>query len=298
LRINTPFFMRAICASPIRFFVASVSGTCAEITSAFAITSSIVAVSTSEVDEAPTPGLSPLHQRALVVALARHVFAGEGRIAYGGDFRKAGFAKLLATAQRAHARSTQTAFPRIISYLTEALAPEERAHYVDAVRFVDVRFFDIERGADDSAAAKARSRAKSLRAMRGEIARDAAALVAVGGRTSGHTGWRPGIAEEIAAAVAADKPIYLVGGFGGAAGWYANAAFLGGEVPNAPAPLELGAETTGGLALPSVDKVVHALRRRLSRNGLTKLENAHLARTVDADEIVALVLSGLAKISK
>jgi hypothetical protein len=261
------------------------------------LTGKTLAISTSEVDDAATPGLSPLLQRNLVVALARHVFAREGRIAYGGDFRKAGFAQLLARVQRAHARSTETAFPRITSYLTEALPPKERAHYVDAVRFVDIRFIDIERGADDSAAAKARSRAKSLRAMRGEIARDAAALVAVGGRTSGHTGWRPGIAEEIAAAVAADKPIYLVGGFGGAAGWYANAAFLGGEVPSTPAPSELGAETTGGLALPSVPEIVHALRGRLLRNGLTKLENAHLARTVDADEIVGLVLRGLAKIS-
>ena len=134
--------------------------------------------------------------------------------------------------------------------------------------------------------------------MRCEIACDMAALVAVGGRTSGYTGWRPGIAEEIAAAVEAGKPIYLVGGFGGVASWYASAAFLEGEMPNAPVPPGLGAETTGHLALPDVDEVVRALRGGMPRNGLTKAENAHLARTVNADEIVALVLSGLARVSQ
>ena len=138
----------------------------------------------------------------------------------------------------------------------------------------------------------------SLRALRWEIACDVDALVAVGGRTSGYTGWRPGIADEIAAAVKAGKPVYLVGGFGGAASWYANAAFLEGEIPNAPVPPGLGPETTGQLALPSVDEVVRALRGGMSRNGLTKAENAHLARTVNADEIVELVLRGLAKVSE
>jgi hypothetical protein len=191
-----------------------------------------------------------------------------------------------------------TASPGIISYLLEPMSAEERADYTDAVEFVNVRFVDFDRMEDDSAAAKALGQAMSLRAMRWEIARDVTALVAVGGRTSGYAGWRPGIAEEIAAAVKADKPIYLVGGFGGAASWYASAAFLGGGIPNALAAPGLGAETSGQLAFPTVDEVVRALRGGISRNGLTKAENAHLARTVDVDEIVALVLNGLAKVSE
>ena len=235
--------------------------------------------------------------RSLVVDLARHLLAEGARIAYGGDYRKAGFTELLVEVQRTHASATGAAPPRIVSYLPEPLPAGVRATYVDAVRFIDVRFIDIARRADDSATRKARSRAMSLRAMRSEIARDAVALVAVGGRTSRFTGWRPGVAEEIAAAVAAGKPIYLVGGFGGSAGGYANAAYRRGVIPNASAPPELGQEATGALALPSADAVVRALRDRMSRNGLTHAENLRLARTEDSDEIVALVLSGLAKIS-
>jgi len=257
-----------------------------------------VALSTSEADDPATRHLSPLPQRELVAELARDLFAMEARIAYGGDLREAGFTRLLVEVQRAHASSMSTALPGIISYLLEPLSAEERADYTDAVDFVDVRFIDFDREGDDSAAAKALVQAMSLRAMRWEIARDVAALVAVGGRTSDYTGWRPGIAEEIAAAVKAGKPIYLVGGFGGAASWYASAAFPEGDLPNAPVTPGLGAETTGELAFPDVEEVVRALRGGRSPNGLTKAENAHLARTVNANEIVTLVLSGLAKVSE
>jgi hypothetical protein len=257
-----------------------------------------VALSTSEADDPATRHLSPLPQRELVAELARDLFAMEARIAYGGDLREAGFTRLLVEVQRAHASSMGTAAPGIISYLLEPLSAEERADYTDAVDFVDVRFIDFDREGDDSAAAKALVQAMSLRAMRWEIARDVAALVAVGGRTSGYTGWRPGIAEEIAAAVKADKPIYLIGGCGGVASWYASAAFLEDDLPNAPVAPGLGAETTGELAFPDVDEVVRALRGGSSPNGLTKAENAHLARTPNANEIVTLVLSGLAKVAE
>ena len=257
-----------------------------------------VAVSTSEAHDPATRDLSHLLQRDLVARLARELFAMEARIAYGGDLREAGFTRLLVEVQRAHATSTGVASPGIISYLLEPLSAEERAEYTDAIGFVDVRFIDFDRVGDDSVAAKALVQAMSLRAMRWEIACDVDALVAVGGRTSGYTGWRPGIADEIAAAVKAGKPVYLVGGFGGAASWYASAAFLEGGIPNAPVAPGLGAETNGELALPDVDEVVRALRGGMSRNGLTKAENAHLARTVNDDEIVALVLRGLAKVSE
>jgi hypothetical protein len=257
-----------------------------------------VAVSTSEVDAPATRDRSPLRHRELVAELARQLFAMGARIAFGGDLREAGFTRLLVEAQRAHASSAGTTSPGIISYILEPLPAEERANYADALEFVDVMLFDFDRAGDDSASARALGQAMSLRAMRWEIARDVTALVAVGGRTSGYVGWRPGIADEIASAVKADNPIYLVGGFGGAASWYASAAFLDGGIPNAPAAPWLGAETNAELALPIVDEVVRALRGGVSRNGLTKAENAHLARTVNPDEIIALVLSGLARVSE
>ncbi len=252
----------------------------------------IVAVSTSEANDHATRGLTPRHQRDVVVELARHLFAVGARLACGGDFRKSGFVELLVEVQRAHTDFAGTALPKIVSYSSQPLSAEERARYADTVEFVEITQTEEECGA-----ATVRGQALRLRAMRHHVSRDATALVAVGGRTSDFRGWRPGITEEIAAAAAAGKPVYLVGGFGGATRWYAEAAFLGRELPKASAPPGLGLEPTGALALPSEDEVIRVLQGRGLGNGLSRAENVHLANTVDPVEIVALVLRGLAKIS-
>jgi SLOG-like protein len=200
---------------------------------------------------------------------------------------------LLVEVQRAHSRFAGSPSPRIVSYLPEPLAAEERARYVDTVEFVNV-----ELAVEESAAQTARGRALRLRAMRRQIARDAAAIVVVGGRTSGFSSWRPGIAEEIATAAVAGRPAYLIGGFGGAAAEYAEAVFWRGNLPPSPTVPELGPEPIDMIALPPPGDVVRILRRRGLRNGLSKAENTQLARSVDTDEIVGLVLRGLASVSK
>lgn len=249
----------------------------------------VIAVSVSEAEDSAARGLLPLHQRDLIVELARHLFAAGARIAYGGDFRRAGFSELLVEVQRAHARLAGSVSPRIVSYVTEPLPLEARASFVDSVEFVDVA-----RVEDPAPWTPVQSRAISLRAMRHQVARAATALVVVGGRASGFAGWRPGVAEEIAAATVAGLPVFLVGGFGGVASAYAEAVFRRGAVPGGPLRDELGPEPTGALSLPSAGEVVSVLRQRGMRNGLSKAENTQLAKTVDTDEIVALVLRGLA----
>lgn len=253
---------------------------------------SLVAVSVSEADDPAARGLSPLHQRDLVVELARHLFAVGARVAYGGDFRKAGFAELLVEVARAHVRFAPPTAPQIASYVPETPSTEERASYVDVVSFVE-----IGPPPDDGDASPVRGRARRLRAMRHQVASDAIALIAVGGRTSGFAGWRPGIAEEIATAIVVGRPVYLVGGFGGAAGEYARSAFLRASTPTSAAAAELGSEPSDMLSLPAADEVLRALRRRRA-NGLSKAENVRLAETVDTDEIVQLILTGLSTIAR
>lgn len=252
----------------------------------------LVAISASEADDPAERGLSHLHQRDLIVELARHFFAVGARLAYGGDFRKAGFADLLVDVARAYVRFGGPASPSIASYVPEPLTTDGRASYIDVVTFVE-----ISDPSDDDVVSKEYRRALRLRAMRQQVASDAIALVAVGGRNSGFAGWRPGIAEEIATAVAIGRPVYLVGGFGGAAGEYARAVFLRGPTPCAVSTLDLGTEPTGVLALPLPGLVIRSLRKARN-NGLSKAENVRLAETIDTDEIVGLVLAGLAAVTK
>lgn len=246
----------------------------------------MIALSTSEADDAPGLGLSSLHQRDLVVELARHLFGAGGRIAYGGDFRKLGFAELLVQVHRAHARYASARNPGVVSLVREPVPVADQAAYVDSVEFIEVPTPAV------SAPSDRRREAAALRAMRLELAARAAAFVVVGGRGARFRGWRPGVAEEVAAAVAARRPLYLIGGFGGVATAYAAAIHLGAPAPDDPITVDLDAEPAGEFALPDAATIVKAARRL--RNGLSRAENKRLAITIDVDEIIALVLRGLA----
>lgn len=252
----------------------------------------LVALSTSDADDLASYGLSSLHHRDLVVELARHLFASGSRIAYGGDFRKSGFAELLEEVQRAHTRFAGEPVPKIVSYLSDPLTAGERAQHVDTIQFVGAAAEEVS-----TAAQSPRDRALKLRAMRFKIAGDAIALVAVGGRSGGFASWRPGVAEEIASALSLGKPVFLIGGFGGVAGSYAKAAFMRGEITFVQSPKGIGDEPTSDIALPSEMEVLQRLRGRGNRNGLSQAENAQLAVSADTDEIVALILRGLAAIA-
>lgn len=252
---------------------------------AVALSGKVIALSTSEAGGPRDLGLSPLHQRDLVVELARHLFGAGAQIAYGGDFRKLGFAELLVQVHRAHARYANARAPGVVSLVREPIPSSERAAYVDSVEFVEVPTPDV------SAPSDRRREAAVLRAMRLQLAERAAAFIVVGGRSTGFRAWRPGVAEEIAAAVTARRPLYVIGGFGGVAAAYAAAIHRGAATPEAAAE-DLGAEPTGDLALPDAATVVQTARKL--RNGLSRAENQRLAVTIDVDEIVALVLRGLA----
>lgn len=60
--------------------------------------------------------------------------------------------------------------------------------------------------------------AESLTMMRERMTTCTHARVVLGGRTIGHTSRYPGVAEEAYLAARADKPLYIMGGFGGCAG--------------------------------------------------------------------------------
>jgi hypothetical protein len=52
--------------------------------------------------------------------------------------------------------------------------------------------------------------------MRIKMAEDCSARIIIGGKISGYLGYMPGIIEETLYTLLNDKPLYLIGGFGGA----------------------------------------------------------------------------------
>ena len=125
---------------------------------------------------------------------------------------------------------------------------------------------------------------EGLTAMRESTTARLSARLALGGRVEGYKGKMPGVAEEVALALKAGLPVYLLGGFGGCV---RDIAVSMGLVSSSPVrPDEAARRWSGSDAFRSL--TVADLR-----NGLTFGENARLAETPHVDEAVTLVLRGL-----
>lgn len=98
--------------------------------------------------------------------------------------------------------------------------------------------------------------------------------IVVGGRMMGYSGIMHGIIEEFKIAIEADHPVYVVGGFGGAARYVANVLSGVTEVEDSFAWMK-------GLNISNL------------RNGLSEEENKRLFVSTNAMEIVSLILKGL-----
>jgi hypothetical protein len=141
--------------------------------------------------------------------------------------------------------------------------------------------------------------------MRERMTRDIGVRVVLGGKVAGYSGKYPGIVEETYLAMLSGKPVYILGGFGGAA--YVIAQALQGEVPKAFS-LGFQAQTPGYSDMVSLYNARHRdapidYESLVStfhhwgitglNNGLDAEENARLFQTDHVDEIIALLLRGL-----
>jgi hypothetical protein len=143
------------------------------------------------------------------------------------------------------------------------------------------------------------------------------ARFAISGWTAGHRGRVPGIAEEVMLTLAFGKPVYVAGGFGGAAADLGILLGLSdirtGAVPSSFAPQEQEDELASiadrlrppplnDLPVMSTEIVsflrAHAIRgSRWPDNGLSWSDNRRLFASTDPREVASLVVRGLCRVS-
>lgn len=154
--------------------------------------------------------------------------------------------------------------------------------------------------------------ARGLTAMRERVTALAQARLVIGGKRAGFAGLVPGVVEEAWLSLKQQKPLYVVGGFGGAARAVSD-RLLGIEraefsedwarrnVPEDEATRVLYAQTGGELpamARMGADLAASAgagLAQAL-HNGLDEAENRELLRCTDPQRIAGLVLTGLGRL--
>ena len=133
------------------------------------------------------------------------------------------------------------------------------------------------------------TRARGLTAMRRRMASDCSARVLLGGKVAGYGGAMPGIAEEALWTLAAEKPLYAIGGFGGCTRDLIHA--LESRQGEDPWP-ERRPDETG----PGYGEAMRAFSQHSCedlRNGLSREENRVLITAANPAVILRCLLQGL-----
>lgn len=282
-----------------------------------------LAVSFSESPDLEARGLLPEHLTHVALELARYIIDAGHRLAYGGDLRNQGFTNHLVRLVALHGHPDEPAYARLDHYLAWPFyidrSDDERRRLLAAATQVPVPppadlIPDPSVPPIPEAAETPYLRARSLTAMRLAMNRDTHARILIAGRLANYIGYFPGVVEEAYWAIHGRKPLYLMGGFGGATAAVIEA--VRGSTADALAPNIFHAHaravaTTGGH--PPLDQMYREhgepawveidMRAAFAQhgvaglnNGLSPEENALLFETVDPLEAAALVLRGLSAV--
>jgi len=164
--------------------------------------------------------------------ISRHLLARSATLLYGGDLRPGGFTEfILDEATILKARLGETAAPHVENHLAWPLYVSDpdltawRARYHQVMKTIECEMpEDVVDGLDKDTFLPANTCQNSyvwsrcLTEMRKKSIFSSTARICVGGSLTGYKGKMPGVLEEILLAINEQKPIFLLGAFGGVVG--------------------------------------------------------------------------------
>lgn len=190
-----------------------------------------VGVSISEV---PSVEYSDHHVHAdhlirLAQDISRHLLARSATVIYGGDLRPGGFTEfILDEARILKDRLGEAAMPHVENhlawplYVSDADLTAWRARYHQVMKTINCDMpDDVADGLDKKTFLPANTCENSyvwsrcLTEMRKKSISLSTARICAGGKLTGYKGKMPGVLEEVMLAINEQKPIFLLGGFGG-----------------------------------------------------------------------------------
>lgn len=171
------------------------------------------------------------HLKMLSQDLARHLLARSGTIIYGGDLRKDGFTQFIldeAIALKSRLNTDKIHVENHLAwplYISDPEIVAWRAKYNSVMKSIehdipndisnniDKAIFIAPNGVDNIFAWS-----RCLTQMREKSIETSHARICAGGKLSGYFGKMPGVLEEVLISIEKNKPIYLLGAFGGVIG--------------------------------------------------------------------------------
>ncbi len=277
-----------------------------------------IAISVSDSEDLQSLGIGKDMLCDLTVELSRHILKAGGKMIYGGNLCKDGYTKLFRDLSDQYGKYEKE--KKDVIYFTNYLAWPlyNKMSMIDKADYLSCRV-QLEE-CHPSAAVPPDIKyqfvppvnvdlqfmwATSLTAMRHQAETQAKARVLVGGKTKGFSGCMAGIVEEFIMARQAGHPVYLIGGFGGAAKVLSE-IFERKNGQTADSMLNLACDNVKYKELydyyeskgQHIDYSIldNINMEDFKNNGLTDEENLRLFHSVNIMEIVSLVLKGLSKI--
>lgn len=273
-----------------------------------------VAISISESPDASTFGIGKAMFEDLSVELARHLLISGAHLVYGGDLRPGGFTELFKdlTYQYGIYEKDKTLKNYFTNYLAWpiyiGMSPTTQAEYKSCrvicqkatiPNTIPTALHDLM--LPPTTVDNLYYWAESLKAMRQEMESNIDARIILGGRVTGFKGYMPGLYDEAINAANAKHPIYLLGGFGGAA--LRLIKLIKGETTSEKLFEECCSNRSYQEFVSYLDKEkgemnykaldIFVNKMEVLNNGLSDDENERLFITTNVTEIIALVLKGL-----
>jgi hypothetical protein len=186
-----------------------------------------IAISVSVSEELGYLGLSSQHLDDISIEIARYLIVNGATLLYGGDLRNGGFTKLFAELSYQY-RTLCDKERRFENYFpfpnSQTVSLEDKATFIKqqiepVIIDVPKHLGAIDKGRKYDPFSNIEDRyiySECFADMRKRMAIESDARILLGGKQKGYLGYIPGIIEEAYQSLIAKKPIYLLGGFGGA----------------------------------------------------------------------------------
>lgn len=275
-----------------------------------------VAISVSDSEDLEMLGLSSNHLKDVSIEIARYLIFNGAVLIYGGDLRVGGYTELFSELSRQYKRINDSSI-RIENYFTypilNSIDSKTRASFLaTGVKVVDAKFPEL---INENISLKTKVHneyliAKHLSKMREKMVIESDSRILIGGKVKNYKGFYPGIFEEAYYQLKNNKPLYIVGGFGGAARIlydivvYNNHNEFTDEFQFTSIKNKKFRKTAQNYGdsnnfndLKSFFKL-YSLEKISSMNGLSVYENKILAESQNIHEIVFLLIQGLTRLKR
>ncbi|WP_339113975.1 hypothetical protein [Thioclava sp. GXIMD2076] len=275
----------------------------AELLPADALKGKRLGISVSNSPDLDRLGLTETHFRMTLGELVRSVVIAGGDLYYGGHLQPEGITTFLIEELHRYGRRDRPLKVCLAWSIHRSMSKEQIAEQKDFLGlFGEIHFLDsngdrLEGPLNEEPVSEFSSeeRAGALSGLRNYMAKNTDARIVIGGKRDGFEGAMPGIVEEVLLSLESKQPVFLAGGFGGAA-----VDIIRVLRPGSAEWFPLSPETRNDSrlldSLERVSEVASRMEWDGLKNGLSEEENSLLAASYRPSEIAALVGRGLGRI--